>query len=87
MTFIDFCRLHGVLIDTLPQIGVWRRYKTEDKPGHRNGAVKFMGDHGFVQNHATMTEVAAWQAEGANGTMYQRDERAIAERRREAEGE
>lgn len=63
-TFVDFCRLHGVLIDYTPQIGVWKRFKTEDKPTHRNGAVKFMGDHGFVQNHATMNEVAVWRSEG-----------------------
>lgn len=66
MTFIDYCRAHGVLIDTPPPVGVWRRYRTEDKPMHRNGAVKFMGDHGFVQNHATMQEVAVWRAEEAS---------------------
>jgi len=63
MTFIDFARAHGILIDALPPVGVWRRYKTEDKPKHRNGAVKFMGTHGFVQNHASMTEVATWRSE------------------------
>jgi putative DNA primase/helicase len=63
MTFIDFCRAHGVLIDALPPVGVWRRLKTEDKGSKRNGAVKFMGDHGFVQNWATMTEPAAWRAD------------------------
>ena len=62
--FVYFRRLHGVLIDYVPQIGTWKRYKTADKPTHRNGAVKFMGDHGFVQNHATMQEVAVWHAEG-----------------------
>ena len=64
VTFIDFCRAHGVVMDTLPREGLWRRYKTTDKPHHRNGAVKFMGDHGFVQNHATMIEVATWRADG-----------------------
>jgi putative DNA primase/helicase len=63
MNFLDFARIHGVLIDHLPPIGVWRRYPTEDKPRHKNGAAKYMGDHGFIQNHATMTEVAVWRPE------------------------
>ena len=61
MEFISFCRAHGVLIDIPPPIGVWRRYPTQDHPKKRNGAVKFMGDHGFVQNHAVDTEVSLWQ--------------------------
>lgn len=64
MTFTDFARSHGVLIDHDPPIGRWVRVKTTDKPQHRNGAAKFMGDHGFVQNHATMTEVAVWRPDG-----------------------
>lgn len=62
MDFVQFARLYGVMIDSLPEIGRWKRYPTESKPKHRNGAVKFMGDHGFVQDHATMQEVAVWQA-------------------------
>lgn len=65
MDFLSFCRLNGVLIESLPPIGVWKRYKTEDKSSKRNGAVKFLGDHGLVQNWATMTEPASWRAEGA----------------------
>lgn len=82
-TFIDFCCLHGVLIDHLPPIGVWRRYKTEDKPSHRNGAVKFMGDHGFVQNHATMQDVAFWRSEGESPIAAQRIQQIAAEAARE----
>lgn len=63
MEFISFCRAHGILIDIPPPIGVWRRYPTDDHPKKRNGAVKFMGDHGFVQNHAMDTEVSLWQPE------------------------
>jgi len=63
MEFISFCRAHGILIDIPPPIGVWRRYPTDDHPKKRNGAVKFMGDHGFVQNHAMDTEVSVWQPE------------------------
>lgn len=63
MDFLTFCRLHGVLIPHLPPLGLWRRYPTEDKPQHRNGAVKFMGDHGFVQNHALDVTVSVWKPE------------------------
>jgi putative DNA primase/helicase len=84
MDFLAFCRAHGVLIDETPPIGAWRRYKTEDKPAHRNGAVKFMGDHGFVQNHATETEVAVWRPEGVEPKP--RDVESIAlQRKREHE--
>ena len=61
MDFLTFCRAHGILIPHLPPLGLWRRYPTEDKPRHRNGAVKFMGDHGFVQNHATEVSVSVWK--------------------------
>lgn len=63
MDFLSFCRAHGILIPSMPPIGLWRRYPTEDKPKHRNGAVKFMGDHGYVQNHATETEVSVWKSD------------------------
>lgn len=75
MTFIDFCRAHGVILDTLPPVGVWKRFKTEDKPSSRNGAVKFMGTHGFVQNHATMQEVNTWRNEGESPIAQQEVQR------------
>lgn len=64
MHLLDFCRLHGVIVDREPPIGTWKRYPTHDKPTHRNGAVKYMGTHAFIQNHATMTEIEVWHAEG-----------------------
>ena len=64
MHFLDFCKAHGILIDRLPPVGRWRRYATDDRPWKRNGSVKFMIDHAYVQNHATMTEIAVWKAEG-----------------------
>lgn len=64
MHLLDFCRLHGVIVDREPPIGTWKRYPTHDKPTHRNGAVKFLGDRAYVQNHATMTEIEVWHAEG-----------------------
>lgn len=60
MDFISFCRAHGILIDYHPPIGVWARFPTEDHPHKKNGAVKFLGDAGFAQNHATMQSPAAW---------------------------
>ncbi len=77
MDLITFARLHGVLIDSPPPMGRWRRYRTEDKPRSRNGAVKFMGDHAHIQNHATMTETATWKAEGENA-VAQIDHAALA---------
>jgi putative DNA primase/helicase len=61
MDFVSFARLHGVMLDYLPPIGEWKAYPTEDKPKKRNGRVKFMGDHGFVQNWATMLTCEMWQ--------------------------
>lgn len=63
MDLIQFCRLHGILINHLPPIGVWKRYPTEDHPRSSNGAVKFMGNFAHVQNHAVMLEPVTWQAE------------------------
>ena len=63
MDLITFCRLHGILINHLPPIGVWKRYPTEDHPRSSNGAVKFMGNFAHVQNHAVMLEPVTWQAE------------------------
>jgi putative DNA primase/helicase len=61
MDFIEFARSHGIIIHDLPPLGVWRRYPTEDHPRSRNGAVKYMGEVGFVQNHATSTVVSIWK--------------------------
>jgi len=63
MELVDFCRAHGILIDAPPPIGMWRRYPTEDKPRSRNGAVKYLGTHAFVQNHATDSDVSVWKPE------------------------
>jgi len=78
MTFEDFCRLHGVILTRAPVPGRWMRVPTEDKPKHRNGAVKFMSTWGLAQNWATMTEPAVWRAEG--------EPTLVAERARELAG-
>lgn len=61
--FVSFCRGYGVMLEGLPPVGRWIRVKTEDKPRHRNGSVKWMGDVGFVQNWANMDEPAMWRGE------------------------
>ena len=63
MDLITFCKLHGIRINHLPPIGVWKRYPTEYHPRSSNGAVKFMGNFAYVQNHAVMLEPVTWQAE------------------------
>lgn len=81
MEFVAFCKAHGILIDHIPPIGVWKRYPTEDHPKKRNGAVKFMGTHGYVQNHATETDVSVWKPD----SIAQIDTQAIMRQAREAE--
>lgn len=63
MDFLDFARSHGIIIHDYPPVGTWKRYPTEDHPRKRNGAVKYMGTHGFVQNHATDTIVSMWKSD------------------------
>lgn len=71
MTFDDFAKLHGLMIRSLV-VGRWVRVATDDKPKHRNGAYKYLGDVGFVQNWATMTEPSVWKAEGESRESVQR---------------
>lgn len=71
MTFIEFCRAHGILIDRLPVPGVWKRYRTEDHPNKRNGAVKWLGSIGFAQNHAMDAEVSIWRGQTIGKITYE----------------
>jgi len=63
MEFIKFCQALGIVIDYTPPIGLWKRYPTTDHPHKKNGAVKFMGDFGVAQNHATDAEVSVWRSD------------------------
>jgi putative DNA primase/helicase len=63
MTFNDFAAAHGLLLPNV-EFGRWVRVPTTDKPHHKNGAYKHIGDAAFVQNHATMADVACWFPEG-----------------------
>ena len=62
MMFDAFCRAHGLLVDGI-QPGRWMRVPTVDHPRTRNGAYKYLGDIGWAQNHATMSDVAIWRPE------------------------
>lgn len=72
MTFFEFCRACGVTINQLPPAGRWVRVATDDKPRSKNGAVKWMGDVGFCQNWATMTEPAVWRDESVSREAQKR---------------
>lgn len=78
MDFISFCQAHGIIINSPPPVGVWKRFPTQDHPKKRNGAVKYMGTHAYVQNHATDTEVSIWRGEAQQ--HQQRDFKALAEK-------
>lgn len=60
--FVAFCRSLGLVLDSLPPVGRWVRVPTVTHPRKKNGAVKFLGTHGFAQEHSTMQEVAVWKA-------------------------
>lgn len=79
MDLINFCRAHGILIDSMPPIGIWKRFPTEDHPRSRNGAVKYMGDHAFVQNHAMDVEVSVWKIDATHTVDHQRIQRDVRE--------
>jgi putative DNA primase/helicase len=84
MTFEEFARMHGVVVGRLIE-GRWVRVTTEDKPKHKNGAYKFVGEAGWVQNWATMTEPAMWRAEGGvTSTAQRRIRQAATQAAREA---
>lgn len=84
-TFIDFCRAHGILIDTVPPVGRWIRLPTQTHPRKRNGAVKFMGNFGFCQEHSTMQEVAVWRAEGESQAAIERVQQVAQQAAQETE--
>lgn len=89
MNFVQFAQAYGLVIDRLVE-GQWKRVKTTDHPKKRNGAYKFLGDVGFVQNHATMEKVAVWKPDGTAQVDRQEMRRmafkaAQVERRRQAE--
>lgn len=59
--FVNFAAAHGLVIERLEGGNDWHRVRTTDKKKKKNGSYKFLGDIGWVQNHATMTEIAEWR--------------------------
>ena len=86
MRFEEFARGHGLIISyVIPN--KWIATPTEDHPRKRNGRYKFMGDHGWVQNWATMQKPVLWKAEEgyrSNPSMVLARKNAEAERAEEA---
>lgn len=80
--FISFAKALGIIITSAPPIGVWRRYPTVDHPKKRNGAIKFMGDHAFVQNWATDQDVQVWKGNASVDMARARKLADEADRRR-----
>lgn len=62
MQFDAFCRAHGLIVDGITP-GRWVRVPTTDHPRKKNGAYKFLGDIGWVQNHAVDMDVSTWRAD------------------------
>lgn len=85
MDFASFARAHGVVINRLVEDGRWHRVTTTDKPHHKNGAYKFLGDYGLVQNWASMTEPDLWRPDGDGPADV--DHEAIARRAKQAADE
>lgn len=81
MRFEDFCRLHGLIVDSAIE-GRWVRVPTTDHPRTRNGAYKFLGNIGWCQNHAQSTEVSTWRPDASTPKI---DHEGIAARAREFE--
>ena len=87
MNFLEFARAHGILIQYMPRAGQWMRYPTVDHPTKKNGAIKWLGSVGFVQNHATQTEVSVWHGDGESTVSLQvirQADREIADGQRKA---
>ena len=81
MRFDDFCRAHGLIVDSLVE-GRWVRVPTTDHPRKKNGAYKWLGDIGWVQNHAQSTEVSTWRPDS---DAPKHDTQRIAEKARQFE--
>lgn len=64
-TFIEFAQAHGILINEIPPIGIWKRYHTEDHPKSWNGVVNYNETFGTVINWGTMSEHAVWRGQEA----------------------
>lgn len=83
MNFLRFAEIHGVLIRDLRSDGRVHRCPTLDKPRHRNGAYRFTGDWGWVQNWAQHAQPVLWRADGAPAEVVKIDLEALRRQERE----
>lgn len=83
MRFEDFCRVHGLRVNSVV-IGKWMAVPTDDHPKKRNGRYKFLGDVGWVQNWATMTTPEMWRSGEERSPKIQRLIQAVDHDRQEA---
>lgn len=63
MSFEEFCRSHGLIIDFIIADNRWHRVPTEGKPKRRNGAYVFDGERGACQDWALMPEPAVFKSD------------------------
>lgn len=82
--FIDFARAHGLVLDHVIE-GRWVRTPTATHQRKRNGAYKYLGDVGFVQDHGTMADVAVWHPERNQPVRIDRAKLREQQRRQAAE--
>lgn len=81
--FISFAESYGLIIDHLDE-GRWCRVKTTDHPKKKNGSYKYLGNIGWVQNHAEMTEAVTWRADDDKPVDRVAYARQMAEKRQAA---
>lgn len=85
MQFLDFARVHGLLIDRLQDDGRWHRVPTSTHPRKRNGAYRHCGTYAHIQDHATHTEPIMWQPD--DDKLIEIDHAGIARRTAQAAAE
>lgn len=82
MSFENAMRASGLIPGAIVADGKWRRCKTTDKPGKRNGAfVLYPDGRGYFRNWATDDGVNSWRDETV--TQARAVDPAIAQRQRE----
>ncbi len=85
MTFQDFATSFGLILGPV-EIGRWVSVPTVDHPHKRNGRYKYLGDRGWVQNWAQMSEPQMWRGESSEPGEFRRiAARVEADRKRAAE--
>lgn len=63
MSFVEFAKSYGLIVDYVKADAKWHRVRTLDKPQHKNGAYLFDGTRGLIKNWATMDTVLKWPSD------------------------